>query len=52
MKTSVFWDWYDFGIVLKINVLNGRGDYGFAVDIQFAWLNLWIMFYKKKENTR
>ena len=49
MKTLVLWDWLDFGIVLKVNVLAYRADYNFAVDIQFAWLNLWIMFWKKKE---
>jgi hypothetical protein len=46
MKTLVLWDWFDFGIVLKFNKLNRLGDYKFAVDIQIAWFNLWVQFWR------
>lgn len=40
IKPSVFWDWLDFGITLKINTQIKSSSYYFAVDFQIAWLNI------------
>jgi hypothetical protein len=48
MKTLVMWDWYDFGIVLKINKLTTPSEYHLALDIQILWLNIWVQFWTKK----
>jgi len=47
MKTLVLWDWYDFGVCLKINKQNEVASYKFAIDFQIGWFNLWIQFWKK-----
>ena len=46
-KPHLIWDWYDFGLMLKINKQNNIGNYHFAIDIQIAWLNLWIECWQK-----
>ena len=48
IKPSVFWDWFDFGFMLKINKQNNISDYHFAIDIQVLWFNLWIQCWKKE----
>jgi len=48
-KPHLMWDWYDFGIVLKISKQNNIGNYHFAIDIQIAWLNLWVQCWKKQK---
>lgn len=47
MKTAIFWDWFDFGIMLRVYKLIEHSDYSFAIDIQILWLNLWLQIYKK-----
>jgi hypothetical protein len=47
IKPSVFWDWLDFGITLKINTQIKSSSYYFAVDFQIAWLNIWVQCWKK-----
>jgi len=49
-KILVMYDWYDFGIVLRINKCSSIGNYHFAIDIQIAWFNIWLQFWKKKNN--
>lgn len=46
-KPSIFWDWLDFGLVLKVYKQNNIGRYHFAIDIQIAWFNLWLQCWKK-----
>ena len=46
-EPNVFWDWLDFGFVLKVYAQNNIGNYHFAIDIQIAWLNLWVQCWKK-----
>jgi hypothetical protein len=46
-KPYFIWDWYDFGIMLKINKQNNTGNYHFAIDIQIGWLNLWVQCWQK-----
>ena len=46
-KPHLIWDWYDFGLMLKISKQNNIGKYHFAIDIQIAWLNLWIECWQK-----
>ncbi len=46
-KPHLIWDWYDFGLMLKISKQNNIGSYHFAIDIQIAWLNLWIQCWQK-----
>jgi len=46
-KPILIWDWYDFGLMLKINKQNNIGKYHFAIDIQIAWLNLWVQCWRK-----
>jgi hypothetical protein len=47
MKPAILWDWYDFGLVLKISKNIGYSEYYFSVDIQIGWFNLWTQFVKK-----
>ena len=49
MKTHLIWDWYDFGLMMKISKQNNIGNYYLAIDIQIAWLNLWVQCWKKNE---
>jgi hypothetical protein len=46
-KPTIFWDWLDFGLVLKISKQNNIGNYHFAIDIQIGWFNLWLQCWKK-----
>jgi hypothetical protein len=46
-KPHLIWDWYDFGLMLKINKQNNIGKYHFAIDIQIGWLNLWVQCWQK-----
>ena len=46
-EPKVFWDWLDFGLMLKISKQNNIGNYYFAIDIQIAWFNLWLQCWKK-----
>jgi len=46
-KPHLIWDWYDFGLVLKISKQNNFGNYRFAIDLQIAWLNLWVQCWQK-----
>ena len=46
-KPHLIWDWYDFGLVLKISKQNNIGNYHFAIDVQIAWLNLWVQCWQK-----
>tara|TARA_R110000772_G_C13070410_1_gene416303 strand:+ start:260 stop:466 length:207 start_codon:yes stop_codon:yes gene_type:complete len=46
-KPHFFWDWYDFGLMLKINKQNNIASYHFAIDIQIGWLNLWLKCWQK-----
>ena len=50
MKPAILWDWYDFGLVLKISKNIGYSNYYFSVDIQIGWFNLWTEFIKKCDN--
>lgn len=47
MKTIVFWDWWDFGIMFRVYRSNEIARYEFQLDIQVAWLNLWINCWKR-----
>lgn len=51
-EPNIFWDWLDFGLVLRIYKQNNIGRYHFAIDIQIAWFNLWIQCWKKKQTKR
>jgi hypothetical protein len=44
---QLFWDWTDFGFVLKIYTQNEFSDYKIAIDIQILWFELWIQLFKK-----
>ena len=46
-KINIFWDWWDFGLVLKFNKQNNIGSYYFSLDIQILWLNFWIQCWGK-----
>ena len=46
-KPHLFWDWYDFGIMLKIDKQNNIGNYHFSIDIQIGWINLWVQCWQK-----
>ena len=51
-EPKVFWDWLDFGLVLKIYKQNNIGRYHFAIDIQIAWFNLWLQCWKKNKTPK
>jgi len=46
-EPTIFWDWLDFGLVLKVYKQNNIGRYHFAIDVQIAWFNLWLQCWKK-----
>jgi hypothetical protein len=48
MKTNFLWDWYDFGIMLRIFKNSNVADYYVSIDMQLLWLNIWITIFKKK----
>lgn len=47
MKINFLWDWYDFGIMLRIFKNAKFGKYSISIDFQFAWLNIWIRFINR-----
>lgn len=47
IKLAILWDWYDFGLVLKISKNTEFSNYWFSIDIQVGWFNLWTQFIKK-----
>jgi hypothetical protein len=46
-KLHLMWSWLDFGIMLRVYNQNNISGYRFAIDIQIAWLNIWIQCWKK-----
>jgi hypothetical protein len=48
MKVNLLWDWTDFGIMFRVFKNSKHGDYYMSIDIQFAWLNIWIETFKKE----
>ena len=46
-KLHLMWHWLDFGIMLRVYSQNNISNYRFAVDIQVAWLNIWLQCWKK-----
>ena len=46
-EPTIFFDWMDFGLMFRVYKLNEIGRYHFAIDIQIAWLNLWLQCWKK-----
>lgn len=48
-QPCVFWEWTDFGIVLKIYQNTKYVDYHISIDIQIAWFNLWLQCFKKSK---
>lgn len=47
-RPVVIWEWDDFGIMLRVFRNSEMMDYYMSIDIQIAWCNLWIQFFKKK----
>ena len=41
------WDWFDFGLMLRIYKNMKHVNYYMSIDIQIAWLNLWIQVAQK-----
>lgn len=48
MKVTFLWDWLDFGAMFRVFKNNRIGDYYVSIDIQVAWLNIWIEIIKRK----
>ena len=46
-EPTIFWDWFDFGFVLRVYKQNNIGRYHFAIDMQIAWFNLWLQCWRK-----
>ena len=46
-SVTVLWDWYDFGIVFKVYRNSKHANYYISIDIQIAWLDLWLQFIRK-----
>jgi hypothetical protein len=42
------WEWDDFGIMFRIYKNTGMGHCFMSIDIQIAWLNIWIQCFKLK----
>lgn len=50
VKLHVIWDWFDFGLMLRITKNNRISEYYFAIDLQFLWFNLWIQCWRKTKH--
>lgn len=48
MRTMILWDWFDFGIMFRLYKNTKNAQHYMTIDIQIAWLNLWILTFKKK----
>lgn len=48
VKPTIFWDWFDFGLMIRIYKQNYISNYHFAIDLQIAWFNLWLECWMKK----
>lgn len=47
IRPHLIWDWLDFGLMLKVSKQNNISKYHFAIDIQIAWLNVWVQCWRK-----
>jgi len=47
IRPHLIWDWLDFGLMLKVSRQNNISKYHFAIDIQIAWLNVWVQCWRK-----
>lgn len=48
MYVHIFWEWDDFGIMLRVFKNTKSSKYLLSLDIQVAWLNVWIQVIKKE----
>jgi hypothetical protein len=49
MRIDFLWDWFDFGIMFRVFKNAKYGEHYISIDIQIAWLNLWIQIFKKEK---
>jgi len=48
MGINFFWDWLDFGIIIRIYRTTEWSKYAIAFELQILWLNIWIQFWRRK----
>jgi hypothetical protein len=49
IKTLLLWDWFDFGLMLRVfkNAIHTK--HKVSIDIQIGWLNIWIQIIRRDE---
>jgi len=50
MRLNFLWDWTDFGIMFRVFRNHKHREYYASIDIQIAWLDIWIEIIKNKQN--
>lgn len=50
MKINFLWDWFDFGVMVRVFKNADGREYKVSIDIQIAWLDIWIEIIKNKQN--
>lgn len=46
---NFFFDWFDFGIMLRFYKPTKTSKYHLCVDFQLLWFNIWLQLFKKSE---
>ena len=47
MRIIFLWDCFDFGVMFRIFKNTKHVEHHISIDIQIAWLNMWIQILKK-----
>jgi hypothetical protein len=47
MKIYLMFDWVDFGVMFRVYKNFGPSKFLFSIDIQIAWLNIWMQLIRK-----
>ena len=50
MRTTFLWDWFDFGVMFRVFKNTKHAEHYVSIDIQSAWLNVWIQIFKKEKD--
>jgi hypothetical protein len=45
--TNIWWDWTDFGIVLRVFKNASHSDFELSLDVQIGFLEIWTRFWRR-----
>lgn len=46
-KPSILFSWTDFALCFRVYKQSQFADYHIGIDVQIAWVNIWLQFVKK-----